>query len=244
MATDGPSDNNHDNSNGNNNWDIESARRHLEDLIGSGGVGDDMSAVRDKVLPDIKTIRTHPPLTAIARVRRTAEIQLLSQLENSVEAADALNDLWLHERGSRAASLLKNADSLFQQGESSWNKAEDMFLNLIRDYGPHWVEPLHRLAMLYYLQGRLDEARQLEETVLKLKPWHIGSLSNFVRISESQKDTPSALRWAARRLPPRLGKRRREWVQREVQRAMNFLSRGESRLRTFMGDAAVDEPWQ
>lgn len=208
-----------------------------------------MSAVSDATdLPNVKNLPTHhPPLSAIARVRRTAEIQLLSQLEDSVEAADALNDLWLHERGSRAATLLQKADDLFQQGSgASWNKAEDLFRLLIREYGPHYPEPLHRLAMLYYLQGRLDEARQLEETVLTLKPWHIGSLSNIVRIAESQKDHKTALQWAARRLPPRPGKRRQEWVQREVQRAMDYLAQGEARLLDFMGDATIvdDEPWQ
>lgn len=235
--------------NGGENWDVESARRQLEDMMdgaSSFSRGDDTSAVADKLFPIILT-EQKPQLTAIARVRRTAEIQLLSQIEQyTVEAADALNDLWLNERGGRAAKELSKADDIFQQGESSWNKAEDSFLNLIHEYGPYWVEPLHRLSMLYYLQGRLDEARELEEFVLTIKPWHIGSLSNYVRIAESQRDTQTALQWAARRLPPD-DRRRGEWAQHAVHDAINQLSRDERRLRTFFGKPFVvpeDEPWQ
>lgn len=254
------------------NFDLESARQRLENMMDNSGSynnrGDDTSAVADKLLlPSIalfnsnnnkekkknnnKHPNTTPQLTAIARVRKTAEIQLLSQLEqHAVEAADALNALWLNERGSRAAKELKKADAIFQQGESSWNKAEDSFLTLIHEYGPYWVEPLHRLAMLYYLQGRLEEAKELEEFVLHRKPWHIGSLSNYVRIAESQHDTKRAVKWAARRLPPD-GKRRGRWVEHAVHTAINQLSRDERRLRAFFGKLAVaaaaapeDQPWQ
>jgi len=239
-----------DSKNGGENWDIESARRQLEDMMDGGSNfhrGDDTSAVADKLFPSALTERKPHQLTAIARVRRTTEIQLLSQLEqHTVEAAEALNDLWLHERGGRAAKELSKADDIFQQGESSWNKAEDSFLDLIHEYGPYWVEPLHRLSMLYYLQGRLAEARELEEFVLSIKPWHIGSLSNYVRIAESQRDTQSALQWAARRLPPD-DRRRGEWVEHAVHDAINQLSRDERRLRSFFGKPDVapeDEPWQ
>jgi tetratricopeptide (TPR) repeat protein len=233
-----------DNSKG---WDIESARRQLEDLMGGTdyGRGDDTSAVAE-MLPFRFTEQPNNQLTAVGRLRRTAEIQLLSQLEDAVEAADALNDLWLNERGARSAKDLKTADDIFQKGESSWNKAEDSFLDLIHEHGPHWVEPLHRLAMLYYLQGRLEEARELEEFVLQNKPWHIGSLSNYVRIAESQHDTKTALKWASRRLPQ--GDRRRAcWAQRAAYNAMNVLTRDERRLQAFLGEPNVmpqDEPFQ
>jgi hypothetical protein len=234
---------------GRDDWDVESARRHLEDLMGGGGAGGDTPdstfAVADK-LP--LRVSSPPQLTAIARVRRTAEIQLLSQLEDNLDAADALNDLWVHERGNKAAKDLQKADELFQQGESSWNKAADLFRQLISEHGPYWVEPLHRLSLLHYLQGRHHEARQLEDLVLSLKPWHMGSLSNKVRIAESQHDVETALQWAAKRLPPRVGLRRSEWVERSVQSAMNLLSRDEQRLTDFLGTAtfspADDGAWQ
>jgi hypothetical protein len=245
MSSDSSDSGSFENSNG---WDIESARRQLEDLMGGTNNyarGDDTSAVAE-MLPFRFTEQPNNQLTAIGRLRRTAEIQLLSQLEDAVEAADALNDLWLNERGARSARDLKKADDIFQQGESSWNKAEDSFLDLIHEHGPHWVEPLHRLAMLYYLQGRLDEARELEEFVLQNKPWHIGSLSNYVRIAESQHDTNTALKWAARRLPQG-DLRRARWAQRAAYHAMNVLTRDERRLQAFLGEPNVmpqDEPFQ
>lgn len=188
-------------------------------------------------------------LTSIARIRRTTEINLLSQLETDLQAVDALNHFWVHERGAKAARDLQKADEAFRQGESMWNNAERMFTHLVQEYGPQWVEPLHRLGVLYYLQGRHAEARLVEESVLRSKPWHIGALSNYVRIAESQHDVETALLWAAHRLPPRIGRRRSEWVQRSVQAAMDSLSQVETRLAMFLGEDSSlrhsgEEAWQ
>lgn len=187
-------------------------------------------------------------LTSIDRVRRTTEIQLLSELETDLHAMEALNHFWVHERGSNAARDLLKADEIFQKGESSWNHAERMLTQLVEEYDPYWVEPLHRLGILYYLQGRCTEARLLEEAVLRHKPWHVGALSNYVRIAESQRDVDTALLWAARRLPPRIGKRRSEWVQRSVQAAIDSLSQMEKHLGMYLGESSLhpveEEAWQ
>ena len=242
-------------------WDVESARKQLENLMGNGDDGHYLTtgssstmdtntfAVADKVLPTSLTESTPKhQLTVIARVRRATEIELLLQLKESLNAADALHDFWINERGSKAARALQKADEVFQHGEASWNNAEHLFNQLIQEHGPTWAEPLHRLAMLYYLQGRLAEARTLEEYVLKIKPWHIGSLSNYVRIAESQRDVETALQWAAYRLPPRVGRRRTEWVDRSVKAARDSLANDEQRLSTFLGklniDREVDSAWQ
>ena len=205
-------------------------------------------AVADKVLPMSFRNRStggnihfnsnsnsNRQLTVIGRMRRATEIDLLVQLKDSLTAVDALHDFWMQERGSKAARALLQADDVFQQGEASWNYAEQMFHQLIQEHGPTWAEPLHRMAMLYYLQGRLAEARTLEEHVLQIKPWHIGSLSNYVRIAESQRDVETALQWAAYRLPPRVGRRRTEWVDRAVKAAQRSLANDEQRLSRFLG---------
>jgi hypothetical protein len=253
-------------------WDLELARTHLERLMSEPhGVNcnDDNnkkesstvfseatfssaekleSRLTNRLLIGIgEDLHSHR-LTSMDRVRRTTEINLLSQLETDLRAAGDLHHFWVHERGSNAARALQNADDVFQQGESSWNQAERMFTQLIQEYDPHWVEPLHRLGMLYYLQGRHAEARVLEEAVLRRKPWHVGALSNYVRIAESQHDVDTALLWAARRLPPRIGRRRSEWVHRSVQAAMDSLCQMEKELGMFLGEASLhavgEEAWQ
>jgi hypothetical protein len=230
-------------SSNNNNWDVESARRQLEDLINRRG--DENSAVAQKFVFSFPSNNPPPLLTAISRLRKTAEIQLLGQLETDVGSAEALNSLWMNERGRLPAEELMKADDLFQQGEASWNQAEDRLVALIDDHGPYWVEPLHRLALLYYMQGKLDEARLLEEMVVAVKPWHFPAISNYVRIAEGQHDVETALQWASRRLPPRLGKRRQEWVEHAVYEAMNALGQDERRLAASYGQSwERDDPWQ
>ncbi len=243
-------------------WDVESVRKQLENLVGGDCNGDDPSmadtstfqfAVADKMLlPKSLTGNILPhsnsQLTVIARMRRETEIDLLAQLKENLNTVDDLYEFWMNERGSKAARDLQKADEVFQQGEASWNNAEHMFNQLIQEHGPTWAEPMHRLAMLYYLQGRLAEARTLEEYVLQIKPWHIGSLSNYVRIAESQRDVETALKWAAYRLPPRVGRRRAEWVERSVKAARQSLVNDEHRLSTFLGKSTmnrqVDSAWQ
>ncbi|GKY99477.1 hypothetical protein MPSEU_000901900 [Mayamaea pseudoterrestris] len=184
-------------------------------------------------------LSTQPPLTSIDRERRTAEIQLLANLESGDEG---LSDLWAHwfqERGAAAAARLLRAEELTGQGPKSWNEAERVLRDLIKDYGVYWAEPVNRLATLYYMQGKLRESESLSKIVLKVKPWHFGALSGIVMVCAGLRDAESARMWAARRMPtfaPKGPNRRRtKWVERSVREAENFLADAEMRLTKSFG---------
>jgi len=160
---------------------------------------------------------------------------LLERLQNS----------WNLERGSNAAKELEIINKYLQRyhngdesndisNNSLLKLAEDRLHALINDHDPFWVEPLHRLSMVYYLQGRLEEAQQFEEWVLSVKPWHIPALSNLVRIAEAQKNAPLAIQWASRRLPnvySNGGHRRIAWFQGALQQARTMLAEDEERTQ-------------
>ncbi|EEC50652.1 predicted protein, partial [Phaeodactylum tricornutum CCAP 1055/1] len=84
--------------------------------------------------------------------------------------------LWYQERGVKAAAQLGEAEVL-TGNPRGWIKAEAILRELISEYGVYWTEPVNRLATLYYIQGRLEEAEVLCKIVLQLKPWHFGALS-------------------------------------------------------------------
>jgi len=227
---------------------VESARARLERLIAELNPTD-KSTVADKPVLRVDLKIERPHLTMIGRIRRSTEIKLLEQIKESTDdAVNALNEFWQNERGTRASQRLKKADDIFRHGTgSSWVEAEVMFLEIISEYGNSWVEPLHRLAMLYYLEGRHAEARELEEFVLENKPWHVGALSHYVRVVEAQEDVETAVMWASRRLSPRLGMRRKTWADRAIKKALDQLAEEEARLKNLFGDlnsATEDLPWQ
>jgi len=153
---------------------------------------------------------------------------------------ESLQNSWNLERGSKAAEELETVDEYLlryhredpSSSSSLLQMSEDRLHALIDNQNdPYWAEPFHRLSVVYYCQGRMEEARQLEEWVLSLKPWHIPALSNLVRIAEAQKNSPLAIQMASRRLPIVYrcnGNRRRiGWFQRALQQAKTMLQEQE-----------------
>lgn len=200
--------------------------------------GNDASNNNSDTLP----LPSPPPLTSIDRERKRAEMDLLLKLNDSDEALSDLWNLWFYERGRSAGARLLAAEELAAQPDRHL-QAEIELKELMNEYGLHWVEPVHRLATLYYQQGRLLQAEQLFRTVLAVKPWHVGALSGVVVSYAERHAVHEARRAAALRLP-RLAvaaaagssnRRRQQWVARAVAQAETNLARAEERLRVGFG---------
>ena len=270
-----------DNDDDADDFDVDQVRQRLEALVGSSSTDMNMMARRQESLKaNVKSMLlrektlfleeedpidfdldrlTQPPLTSIERERRVAEMHLLSQLDDGDQG---LSDLWTHwfqERGANAAARLLQAEELTARGPRSWGEAEIVLRSLIRDYGVYWVEPVNRLATLYFMQGKLRESEALSKIVLKIKPWHFGALSGIVMVYAGLQDAESARMWAARRMPtfaPKGANRRRSaWVERAVRDASKSLDDAEKRLMLSFGkpdprvepspDAmSTDDAWQ
>jgi hypothetical protein len=254
-------------------FDVESARRQLESLVTGGGDARDLpqkpdqehqqSALRPEfasivspkssetlsALPATPTLEitlpARPPLTTIERERRLAEIKLLAQLNEGDESLSDIWNLWFAERGSQAADLLYEADELINQGHDGWEEAELILRALIEDFGVYFSEPLNRLATLYYLQGRYEEALRFNKLVLAVKPWHFGALSHIVMVYAALGDNERAREWAAFRLPTvsPAGSNRRwtRWVERAVVDSTVLLHQGEEKLAKLFGEP--DKNW-
>lgn len=232
-------------------FDLEEARERFEALL----VGDDdtqpkmqtverptirsPSYTQDQLPPLDVVLPPAPPLTTIERERREVEIQLLLRLLDGDEAVSDIWTLWFGERGSSAAQKLVRADELTNRGPASWQHAEDILQGLITEHGVYWVEPVNRLATLYYMQGRLEEAETLCQCVLAVKPWHFGALSGIVMIYAAQADSEKARLWASSRLPtfaPTGANRRRiAWTEKAVESAKESLENAEARIKDIFG---------
>jgi hypothetical protein len=247
-------------------FDVEAARRQLESLVGSGAPAEQpqqrqfeevprrpmfasISIESTLLLPEPPkldvSLPARSPLTTIERERRSAEILLLAHLNDGDEALSDIWNLWFSERGPKAAALLRKADNLVGEGPQGWKEAEEILRDLIEEHGVHFSEPVKCLALLCYLQGRMEEALSLNQMVLAVKPWHFGALSHIVMIYAALGDSVSAGRWAAFRLPtfPPLGsnRRRTRWVERAVVDATIVLHEGEKNLAETFGES--DKSW-
>jgi len=246
-------------------FDVDAARRQLELLFSdekkeaSGTVTvttvqDLLNAVgKNKEEGDEISLPTTlaPPLTAADRERRLAEIQLLRLLEFQDEhVVESLWNLWYGERGAGAAQRLAQSDQLLLGDADSCAR---VLTDLIHEHGPYFVEPVNRLATLYYLQARYQDSYALCRVVLAVKPWHFGALSGIVQVLLRQNKKEQARYWAERCLPSlsaavredgslsspssssRPNPRRRAWVQRAVQQAEQALREAEARTVELLG---------
>lgn len=198
----------------------------------------------DSILPPL------PPLSTIERDRRVVEIQLLEKL-GTQDSVKELWDLWYSERGGLALARLQQADQLMGD-PTSWQDCETSLLQLIAEYSIYFVEPVNRLATLYYLQGKYQESYHLCRLILlKLKPWHIGALAGIVQVCVNRGDRDEARYWATKRLPGSVAgssfppfdtsngpvnPRRSEWVQEMVKTAKDMLATAEKTTRQIFGE--------
>lgn len=180
-----------------------------------------------------------PPLSAIERERRTVEIQILKQLKTSDEALFDIWNLWYSERGVTAQRMLRETDELLGD-PNTWDECEAKLLGLIKTHGIFFVEPVNRLATLYFLKGKFQDSYKLCQIVLQLKPWHFGALSGIVQVCMRKGDLNGARLWAEKGMPTlqhgeEPGLPRAEWVDDAVVNAEDMFSRLENATRELLG---------
>mmetsp|Transcript_32252 Transcript_32252/g.78438 ORF Transcript_32252/g.78438 Transcript_32252/m.78438 type:complete len:332 (-) Transcript_32252:186-1181(-) len=224
-------------------FDVEAARSKLESMMMMGtalvddetddGTEKSSSSLQflDNLLSSKDKIETEedfdlpppPPLSTIERDRRTAEIELLKGLDVTDDFSSELWTLWYSERGVTAKKKLEVADSLMDQ-QRTWKKTEEVLREIIDEYGIFFVEPLNRLATLYYLQSKYEESYRLCLVILKIKPWHFGALSGIVQvcIGMGDRDGPQ-------------NPRRKEWVDKQVAAAEEQLKKIERDTKKSFG---------
>jgi hypothetical protein len=256
-----------DESSSSRQFDVETARKQLESILSSSSSDDGTNPSSSSSSSSITAnnnfslksfleskdnkLPPPPPLSSIERDRRVAEIQLLKQLllEEGNDATAALWALWYSERGSTAQTSLKQSEQLMGD-PTSWKDCERKLTALIEEYGIYFVEPINRLATLYYLQGRFEDSYKLCQVVIQVKPWHFGALSGIVQVCIGMGDRNAARAWAERRLPNSvtgtsfppfaedgpINPRRTEWVEKAVATAKEMLKTSETNTqKSFFG---------
>lgn len=214
----------------NDNHDVEEMRHRLETLINKNC---------DITAQERSEINSPPLLSSMGREIRKAEISLIKELEDCDEAMTELWNLWYSERGPEATRELKSIDKMMDD-RSQWDEVERLLKALIKEHTINWVEPMNRLATLYYLEGRFEESKALCQVVLEQKPWHFGAIGELVMVCASLEQVLEARHWAAHRLPPlppegTSNNRRSDWVKRAVNDAQNALLEEEERIRIAFG---------
>jgi tetratricopeptide (TPR) repeat protein len=217
---------------------------HQEKFVVTGGASIASSpSMMDVVEPPPLSVDLphRPPLTSIERERRLAEIRILENLRDNDDAIADLWALWFAERGAQAEAILKEADELMSGRVRQQLEAERLLRSLIEEYGVYFVEPVNRLATLYFQQGRMEESLALNKIVLAVKPWHVGALSHIVMVYEALGDSMSARSWARFRLPSGSINRRAKWSERAINDAIRMLEQGEVSNSMSFGES--DSSW-
>jgi hypothetical protein len=242
-------------------FDLEAARKQLESML----VHDDdddklkrtLSSSQDGLLEYLLSsseeesieLPPPPPLSTIERDRKVAEIQILKGLANGDDASQQLWALWYSERGGTAKAQLEKADGLMSNPDT-WKECETLLKGLVDDFGVYFVEPLNRLATLYFLQSKFEKGYILCLIILKIKPWHFGALSGIVQVCIGRGDRNGARYWAEKRLPgmvpgtssppfPEEGPvnpRRQEWVDEQVAKAEKLMTKAERDTKKSFGE--------
>lgn len=188
-------------------------RRLLESLAAELPNPNDRSSFITKPVEEWKCLLVNPeqpppPLTAMGRERLQTEIALLESLANSNQGVPALWDLW-YNWGGPDSQQLYDAEGLILAGDVERHQAEAILCQLIDEqqqqgrYHIQWVEPLNRLAYIYYLEEKYYESRVLYEVVLSIKPWHFGARSTIVLALKAMQE-PTLMWDHARKAMPAL----------------------------------------
>ena len=262
--------------------DIDTTRHRLEHLLSYNENGDDASTTSSKssvnkneVSPSSSSsfsfskllsgyddgieftpsaLPELPPLSSIERDRRLIEIQLLQCLANDNDVMEHLWTHWYSERGDGAKLLLQQTDD-YLADPTLWTKCEQNLIAIIEDYGIYFLEPVNRLATLYYLQRKFQTSYQLCQLILYIKPYHVGALSGIVQVCVGLGDADMARKYWKQRLPsiPNddivtgdneeevtdrnrvVRQSRRDWVDRAVGSAKDLLEERMTARIDFFG---------
>mmetsp|Transcript_32803 Transcript_32803/g.48100 ORF Transcript_32803/g.48100 Transcript_32803/m.48100 type:complete len:363 (+) Transcript_32803:98-1186(+) len=262
------SDESSDDSEEESQFDVEAARKKLESMLLPNDNDDTdnsnitttddnndsssqsyfLASLLSSKEPENVELPPTPPLSTIERDRKVAEMRLLSGLADGEEAVKDLWALWYSERGGPAKALLEQADDLMGNPQK-WDDCEAILMSLVDEHGIYFVEPLNRLATLYFLQSEFEKSYRLCLTILKIKPWHFGALSGIVPVCVGRGDKDAARYWAEKRLPsfvagtsfPPFAKdgpenpRRQEWVDQQVATAEKLMEKAEKATKRSFG---------
>lgn len=218
-------------------------------LQGGPTIKDKESSETPVVALDQSLLPPQPPLSTIERDVRRAEIQLLEQLAEDDSPVPQLWDLWYSQRGGEALGRLRQADQLMAD-PNSWKDCEDSLKLLVNEYSIYFVEPINRLATLYYLQGRMEASYHLCRLILlHLKPWHFGALSGIVQVCLALGNRDEARYWATKRLPTAAANtgappfdggptnpRRLTWVKEMAETAKRMMQEAEETTQKQFGN--------
>ncbi|MDG2989354.1 tetratricopeptide repeat protein [Candidatus Synechococcus calcipolaris G9] len=112
----------------------------------------------------------------------------------------ATQELWHHwfcQKGTMGLQALKRSQELLSIGDV--DLAEDLLCRLIEQF-PDFAEALNRRAVLYYTQGKLEQAIADCERVLELVPYHFGALHGLGLCYQAQGDYGQAIQLFRRAL--------------------------------------------
>jgi tetratricopeptide (TPR) repeat protein len=185
-------------------------------------------------------------LTSASRYRRQLEIELLDSLHHSEEAVDELMHLWMYEHDADSAAQLEAMSAFCTPG---LEEEERDLRQMIHEY-PTWAEPCLRLAMLLYYKGRTDDAFDMAERAIVLKPWHFELYPIIIMLCLREDRMADAIRWARKALPPfRAGqenKRRHKWVSWAVETAQQRWQEAEEATHERLHQEGLvgEESWQ
>lgn len=159
----------------------------------------------------------------LARQRQRRELELLRSLLDSDDSIDPLIVLWSSEPdGAGSISLNLDVNGMSRPQIAS----EERQLRCIAEAHPDWTEPYIRLSAILFIQDRIYESYEYALKALDLKPWHFAIPHLFICLSIAQGNFGQALYWGRMKLP-RLSRsrsqRRRAWVDRALQQALDRL---------------------
>jgi tetratricopeptide (TPR) repeat protein len=182
------------------------------------------------------------PLTASAKCVKEMELTLLQHLIDSDDAIDPLVDLWMREREDAAQELR----AMQMNCSPGLEREIGQLRHMMEYYGNEWVEPMSRLALVYFTKGKYLEATDLCHSVLQAKPWHFEAAQLLVALHLRQDQYGNAIKAARQLALPALNvntnhKRRREWVAKATAKAMENLRQAEVATFVAMQDENFEE---
>ena len=227
---------------------LERTRAALEDLMNSM---QESSKSKGRDRQQKQQAKARNILTTAGRHRRQLEMDLLRQLysmddrvdqddvvlgEEPVEntdqssgdddnedntALDELMHLWMYEHDPESAMQLE----AMQESCSPGMVVEEGQLRQMCVNFPTWAEPRARLAILLFMKGISQEAKEFAQQALELKPWHFEVYPILVMLALREENMAQALYWARKSLPTERPwssgncRRRKAWVDQALENA-------------------------
>ncbi len=106
-------------------------------------------------------------------------VQLLRHPVSRIQdfAADALWNIWHHERGEEAYQELNMGLEALKNKQ--YRQALQLFQNTMVRY-PGWAEPINKTATTLYMMGSAKDSLGFCKEVVRLKPHHFGAWSGMI----------------------------------------------------------------